>query len=94
MFYALPQAVIAKSTFKSLQSISSSVRSEGAKSSKMAIPKTYFRNVDASVWIGVPIVFGLLPLAGFNPSALDPYLPSIVMAFVLANQVLTFTSST
>ncbi len=53
----------------------------------MKIPPTYFRNVDASTWLGVPIVFGLLPLAGFYPSKLECILPTFAMAFVLANQV-------
>jgi hypothetical protein len=53
----------------------------------MAIPKTYFRHVNPSNWLGVPLAFGLLPMAGFCPSTLECIFPAAVMTFILANQV-------
>jgi len=54
---------------------------------KMSVPKTYFRNVDFSCWLGVPIVFILLPMSGFCPSTLSVVFPASVMGFILQNQV-------
>ena len=56
----------------------------------MGVPKTYFRHVNPSNWIGVPLAFGLLPMAGFCPSTLECIFPAAVMDFVLENQVITF----
>ena len=53
----------------------------------MKVPRTYFRHVSVMGFLLLPIVWILLPIAGFQPSLLSAYLPKLILKAVFKFQV-------